>query len=273
MVIEQGPAADDSGVSLGVEPRHAAVPVRELVFRALLVLVAAVAAFVGASVLLTAPLTLLAILAVVERVVRFRRRGLLDAVLCAVAGTIAGFALLGLLLNFLPWGLTRQSWAVGAGALALIALAGCLRRDDPPSVVNLLAGHHRAADRAQWAPYTLVFIAAGLLLVAGSLVLAGLSSAGTHLTPVEMSASETTAAATEISLQSDAAAGPFDIVVQSDAGTVVAATGLLITPGSPTVIAINSLPAGYVVVQLTPTGGTDAIRELIFDNSIPVGEN
>jgi hypothetical protein len=269
MVISQ----DFPGAGLGSEPKHAAIPVQDIALRAALVVTAAVAAFSGASVLLTAPLTLLAVVAVVERVVRFRRRGLLDAVLCGAAGIVIAFALLGLVVNFLPWGLTRQSWAVGAAALALIALACCLRRSDPPSMVSLLAGHHRAVDRARWAPYTLVYIAAGLLLVGGSLLVAGLSSADSHLVPVEMSSTATTAAATEVTLQSDAPAGPFDIVVQTDAGTAVAATDLRITPGSPTVIGITSLPAGHVVVRLTPTGGTDAIRELIFDNRIPVGEN
>jgi hypothetical protein len=255
------------------DPRHSAVPVAELALRGALVIVAAAAAAFGLPTIVAAPLVLLAGVAVLERVVRYRRRGLLDAVLTGITAAITALVLLGLALNFLPWGLSTQSWAIGSGCVALLALACCLRRDDPPSLVAMMAGRARSSGRARPARYALVCMVAAGAVLAGSMVLATTSSDRIHLAPVEMSASTTASGTTEISFQAGTFAGPFDLLVVSATGTEIAAAGIVAQPNDPKVVPISALPTGHVLVQLVASGSTEPFRELIFDNGVYAGVN
>src|SRR5712671_2508826 len=91
-----------------VEPRLRRV-LRDAGWRCGLVELAALVAAQGGPWPVAAPLSTLAAAVTVERLVRHRGRGLLDAVLVGSGGLLVTLILLGLLLDLLPGGLGRPS--------------------------------------------------------------------------------------------------------------------------------------------------------------------
>ncbi|WP_128423255.1 MULTISPECIES: hypothetical protein [Frankia] len=88
-------------------------------------LVAAVTAvLVPAPTALTAPLAAVAVVATVEPIVRTRRVGHLDALVVGTGSVLISLMALGLLLNYLPGGITERSWGIAAGLAGLAALLG-----------------------------------------------------------------------------------------------------------------------------------------------------
>ncbi len=93
-----------------------------LLWRAGLVAAVVVAALLAApdAVLRVGALVCIGLAA--ERLARRRGRGLLDALVLAGGGLLAGLVLLGLLGGG-PWGFSTRGWTIGIGLAALVALA------------------------------------------------------------------------------------------------------------------------------------------------------
>jgi hypothetical protein len=199
---------------------------------------------------------------VLERVVRHRRRGLLDTVLVGVGGGIVAVGLLGLLLNFLPGGVTRTGWLTGGAALLVTALAWCARRPVPPSPLNRLTPVLFPAT----AVYTLLVGAT----LAAALLLAVRSTDEVQVPPLQLSAS-TAGGQTQISISSGTEIGPLDLVMQTPAGDVLAASSIIVGPDQAVSLTMTP-PAGQsVVLYLTHPGETVPIREVIVQTAVNSG--
>ena len=107
----------------------------DLGWRMALVVVAAVLAGIGAPTPIATVLTATAVLVTIERLVRHRGRGMLDAALVGAGGLVTVLGLLGLAVNYLPGGITRTSWSVGLVLIGIggLTAAGIAREDAPAS--------------------------------------------------------------------------------------------------------------------------------------------
>ncbi len=248
-----------------VLPRPARGPVgswaADLGWRIALTVVAAALAVVGAPSWLAATATGLATVAVVERLVRHRRRGMLDAALVGIGTLVVALGLVGLLLNYLPGGITRTGWAVAFALLAIAALtvAGLRQDETPPSPFRKLLT--RAA-----VPTALFAVAAGGVLAA-ALVLAVHSYDDTHIPPVDMSSSAVQNGFATVTVAAGTDAGPFEIDLVSGTNRVAVATGITVSARTSTAVVV-AVPAGLrVSVQLVKPGTTTALRELMLDTT------
>lgn len=224
--------------------------------RAALVLLAGLAGALAPS-WLAAPLVLGAAVVVVERAARHRRRGRLDAALVGVGAALSAVALLGLLLDATPWGLTRGSWAVSLTVLGVVVLAACVGRDVPEAVVQ--------PSRVRPTATTLVSgtLAAGVLVVA--LVLAVQSEQAATTAPLQLSATAPDNGQVTVTVEATEAPGPLQLHVVTAAEDVVVGPTLDLPAGGSTTVPVT-VPAGFEVrLQLRPPGSGDVVRELVVD--------
>lgn len=231
-----------------------------LAVRAVLVVVAAVLAFVGVPVVLGTVVTAVAVAAVAERCARLRRRGLVDAMLVGVGGVLVVAVLLGVVLNYVPGRLDRHTWAIGAAVVGLAALAVCATRPWTPS--PLLALRRRPSV------ITATTVLAAVFVLGAAVVLSVRSFDGTTVDPLQLAAPGAVRdGQAQVVLSSQEAVGPVDLVVVNGDVTTVLAAGVTVPAGG-TLSEVVSVPDGdRVLVQLRQPGQSTALRSLILDGA------
>jgi hypothetical protein len=254
---------DDNAVDVH-RHAHAAPPGRwaDVGWRIGLVVAASICLALAPPAWLAFPLAIGTAGVAVERVVRHRGRGLLDAVLVGSGGWIVALGLLGFVLNLLPGGVSRTGWAFGGGVLLVIALAWCRRKPVPRSPLVRLEPLLSLAT----AGYALVV--AGI--VAAALLLAVRSTDQVQIPPLQMSAS-TVGTQSEISISSGTEVGPLDLIMHTQAGDVLAAGSITVGPGRAVSVTVTP-PAGQsTTIQLIHPGQTVPLREVIVETEAPTG--
>ncbi|MBE7187703.1 hypothetical protein [Jatrophihabitans endophyticus] len=224
--------------------------------RVLVVTVAALAVAFDAPAWLTTVLTAVAFLVTAERLVRRRQLGWADAVVTGAAGLVIVLMLLGFLLDVVPGGLARVSWGVGAGVVALAALAWSERApDDGPATLPVERG-------------TLVRVAPAYAVATGLAAIALVVSV--HATREGTRAPEAlsivrTGAPGQVSVEisSGRAAGRYELAVTS--------RGHLLRVDGPFTLAPDShvrrtvpVPSGRrSTIELRSSGSSAALRTLV----------
>jgi hypothetical protein len=229
--------------------------------------VSAALALLGVPAIVAAPVVLATTAIVAERVARHRRRGLLDLVLTAVAGTAAAPALLGIALNVAPMGVSTPGWAIGGGLLGLVALACCARRPPVPGVPQMIASRR---ERRRPTPLAAVCVGAAVLVVAATLAGSVLSAQANQLPPLQISAGPVVDGRVEVRLDAGSTSGVYDLVLVTDGRRTVVSLGMRLEPGQvqtvpvPLPIPAAGSAAPPTLVQLVAAGGTDPLRQLVL---------
>ena len=117
---------------------------------------------------------------VVRSAVRNRRRGPLDAVAVGVGGWLVAVLLVGLVLNALPGGLNRTSWALGLAAAGTAALL--LGPRDPSPLVTWRGRRPR--------PSTVLCSLGAVLLAATALVVSVVGAGSGGASSVQLSVAD-----------------------------------------------------------------------------------
>lgn len=232
-------------------------------WRIALAVAAAISAGLSAPAWLSTVLTVLASVVVVERVVRVRGRGMLDAALVGSGMLVVIFGLLGLLLNYVPGGIGRASWSIGAVLLAilLLTLVG-LREDVPPSPFRPL-----------WSRASLPTASWGLAAVA-ILVFAIVSSTQsfnrTHVAPLDISSTAISNGLATVTVSAGSDQGPFEVDLVTPTSRVVLARNISVSAGASSALVIAVPANARALVQLVQPGTTVVLRQLIFDTTAVV---
>jgi hypothetical protein len=226
-------------------------------WRAALVVVAAVVSALQVSAWVAAPLAFAALAVTAEWPSRLRGRGPIDAALVLVAGPVVVLGLIGLLLNYLPGGLTATSWAIAAGVAELVTVVVTGLRPLPGSAV--LRGL-RSIRPGSWAWY-----GGALAVVVAAVVLSVRSMADVDVAPLEFSATETSAAHATVLMSSETALTALQIVVSSGGTDTVVARNVNIDRDHSAQLTIDIAPGERNVVTLRSADGT-VLRTLILDS-------
>lgn len=233
---------------------------RDIGWRMALAVAAAIAAGLSAPVWLSTVLVILASLVVVERVVRVRDRGMLDAALVGSGMLAVVFGLMGLLLNYVPGGIGRISWSIGAVLLAILLLTMVgLREEVPPSPFRPLWSRG-SLPTAIWGA-----VAAGILVFA--IVISTQSFDRTHVAPLDISSTSIRNGLATVTVSAGSDQGPFEVDLVTSTSRVVLARNVNVSAGVSSALVI-SVPANTrALVQLVQPGTTVVLRQLIFDTT------
>lgn len=259
--ISTSRAADEKPPGQPPDTRNAALQwLRDTGWRLALAVAATVASGLSAPAWLSTVLTLVATSVVVERVVRFRRRGMLDAALVGAGLLAVSLGLLGLILNYLPGGISRTSWSIGAVLLAVAALtAAGLMPEVPPSPFRPLWAR-RSLPTAVWG-----LVAAGI--VAFALVISTGSYSRTHIAPLDLSSTAVHNGTATLTVSSGTGQGPFEVDLVTSTSRAVLARNVVVAAGVSSALVIAVPPDTRALVQLVQPGTTLVLRELIFDTT------
>ncbi len=253
------PEADAPGTTRPLAVKGALV---DLAFRCWIVVLATGAIVIDVPVWARAPLAIaaaaLTIMSFLSRTGAHGRR--IDSVLRVTGAAVVLLALLGLLLNVLPGGITAVSWGIGVGIIELVALVALAAWRSPVRAERV--GRRRLPVRAGlWG-----VAIAGVL--AGALVLSTASFTSTHIAPLALGA-ERTGDTVEVTVSSGTDVGPYELQLVSDTGTTIRyASGIYVGPDSPRTFTFDLVADARDTVRLVETGSTTAIRELTFDTTV-----
>ena len=234
-------------------------------WRLALVALAAAVVLLGLPAWVRAPLSIAAALVTVDSVVvRIRGRGPIHALLVAVGGGIVVLALLGLVLNLLPWGLTAGSWGVGAGLIeagALVALAFW----PAPAARAAGAGRPMLGGTVLVRP-VLTWTVLVCAVLAGAVAWSVASFTATHVAPLAVAAEPSGASVVE-RVTSGTTQGPFELDLVTTARRRVLQRDVRVGPdaASTTVVRLPADTRG--LVQLVRPGSAQPVRELILDTT------
>lgn len=233
----------------------------DLGWRMLLVVFAAVLTAGGAPAPVTTVFAAAAAVAVVERLVRYRRRGMLDAALVGAGALVVVPGLLGLLLNYLPGGITATGWAVALVLVGIgsLTLAGLARGPVPPSPFRPLLSR-RSIPTAAWS------LAAVAVLVL-ALTLSVRSFDRTHIAPVDLGATAVQNGSATVTVSSGSRQGPFELDLVTTSGRVAVARDITVSPGTSVAVVVAVPTGSRVLVQLVTPGTTTPLRQLTFDTT------
>jgi hypothetical protein len=233
-------------------------------WRAALVVVAAIAVALETPVWGRLPLSLAAAVAVGTFFLRrYGRRGVLDVVLVLAGGGLVALALLGLVLNLLPFGLGPVGWALAVGVLELAVLAFLALFRAPHVETRSDGGPAPSASVATRLPGIAWGVVAAAVLV-GAVVYSTGSYDATHVSPLAMSA-EPDGTAVTITVSAGAQQGPFALDLVTADGRTTIASDVRIAAGASYSTRITD-PAQRAVVQLVPAGQAAPVRQLILDD-------
>lgn len=251
-----GPAAVSAPTSRGAVAGWAV----DTGWRMALVVVAAVLATLSAPAAVTTAFAAAAALAVIDRVVRYRRRGMLDAALVVAAALVVVPGLLGLLLNYLPGGITVTSWSValvlvGIGALTV---AGIADGQVPPSPFRPLLSR-RSLPTAAWG-----LGAVAVLVVA--LTLSVRSFDRTHIAPVDLAATAVRDGFSTVTISAGSSQGPFELDLVTTGGRVAVARDISVTPNTSVAVVVAVPTDSRVLLQLVQPGTTAPLRQVTVDS-------
>lgn len=253
---ETMPARESTGL-LGV--------IRSLDWRAVLVVLGAVAVVTEQPIWLRAPLSVAALVGAISFCASRRRRSEpIDTVLRAVGGVAIVFVLLGLVLNFLPTGLTSPGWGLGVGVTELATMLGFASRDRV-----IAARRAPGPSRRRVIGFVGWGIAVGGVLTA-ALLLSLASYDRTHIPPVALGA-DTTGSTTVVTVASGRDAGPLVLrLVTDDGERTVLARDVRVGPGeAAATVRVPASTSGRI--ELLREDGSRVLRTLILDGSTAGG--
>ena len=228
---------------------------------ALSVAAAALATF-GAPTALVTAFSAAAAVAVVERLVRYRRRGMLDAALVGTGVLLVVLGLLGLVLNYLPGGITGFSWSIALVLLAIGSLTAVGLVDGetaPPSAFRPLLTR-RSLPTLGWASAS-----AAVLVIA--LVMSVQSFDRTHVAPVDISATSVSDGFATVTVSAGSKQGPYELDLVTTSGRMPAARNITVAAGTPVAVVVAVPSHARLLVQLVQPGTTTALRQLTFDST------
>ena len=246
------------------------------VLAAVLVVLAAAAVVADLPTGVRAPLSLLAIAATAARLARHRRRGLLDAVLVGVGGSLVVLALTGMVLGLTPAGLHPGTWAV---ALAVLALAGLAVSAVRPPATALLeaplrdrfagdvtsddgtsggAGRRTLLRTAPWA-------AAALAVSVVALVVAVRSTDAGEVTPVQMSLASLAGTQAVVVVSAEEATGGLELRTDPGDGSAVTYPLLSVPAGGSVSTTVVVPTTGRIVVTVSNPGQVRPLRTLVVN--------
>ena len=231
--------------------------VADPLLRAALVIEAALASILDAPTAVRTVLTVAAGLGVTASAVRARRRGRIDATVIGLAGALAVFVLLGLVLNLFPAGLTRVSWSIGAGVIGLAAVAWGSRTTPATGVLIPVSGS-TLLRQGPW------YVAAAAVS-AISVIIAVHATDIADQAPVQLSLTSSSAAsvAVRVTGSEDRTDGMYQLVVRRGSTEVVRSVPFRITAGHD--VNYRFTPrADRVTVDLRKVGGSTS-RSLVVD--------
>jgi hypothetical protein len=237
---------------------------RELAVRSAVLVLAAVLSVIAPDLVVTGLVMLGVVASSAELAVRPWSTSVLTRTVMASGGLLVVLVLGGLVLNLMPWGLTRASWTV----LALTAAASILivRRTRMPHrpPVGSQQRHGRPAPSAVgWGAATgVILVAAVLLAVVGG------RDASTSV--LAFAVTGQSGRDVQVEVQGDAGGGSYDIVaVAVPGGGQLAPQRVTVGPGA-RVPAVVSLPAdGRWRIELRDAGQEAASRYLVVDVPSP----
>lgn len=233
----------------------------DLGWRMALVVVAAVLAAVSAPAAVITVVAAAAAIAVLDRVVRYRRRGMLDAALVGFGALVVVPGLLGLLLNYLPGGITTTSWAVALVVVGIgsLTLAGLARGPVPPSPFRPLLSR-RSIPTAAWS-----LGAVAVLVLA--LTLSVRSFDRTHIAPVDIAGTAVQNGSATVTVSAGSTQGPFELDLVTTSGRVAVARDITVSPDTSVAVVVAVPKGSRVLVQLVTPGSTTPLRQLTFDSN------
>ncbi|KQC36971.1 hypothetical protein UK82_18480 [Frankia sp. ACN1ag] len=260
------------------------------VARLALLVAAVTAVLVPAPTALTAPLAAVAVVATVEPIVRTRRVGHLDALVVGTGSVLISLMALGLLLNYLPGGITERSWGIAAGLAGLAALlgselhhrfgaarTGAAARTRTAAGTGAAAGWRavresvRAGGRAL-TPRRLLgaswFVAAALVVTV-ALTMSVRATQRAEQPPLSLAvaapASGQAAApgTAVIAVSATRPAGPYRLFVDAGQGSVLLRPSLAVTSGQ-TYVTVPAPDGRRVVVTLTGLADDHVLRSLVL---------
>ncbi len=205
-----------------------------------------------------APVVILAAAVLLDRLVRHRGRGVLDAALFGLTGAVLVCVGLGLVLNLLPVGLTRSSWIIGLALVGVLALALSARYPLPPSAFRPLL---RQIPDTSW-----VFAFGAIVVIVLSIALSARVTRNADTPPLQMSASAVVDGHTSVTLSSGTSFDRMSLVVTTSNSSQVVVADLSVTPDVAQVVSVPVVADGRSTVELLDQNHT-VIRDLIIDTT------
>ncbi len=218
------------------------------------------------STLVTLGVLVAAVVVVTERLVRHRRRGLLDAVLVGSGGATSAVGLLAFGLAASPLGFTPVTLLAAVGLLGLVALALCVGRPRPPSPVrSYLSGMRPVATLG-----TAAVVVTSLGLIGGALGLTVVSTDAAQTPPLAMAAIVDGSRVT-VKVTAGTLTGPLNVQSVADGQVVVVASDVTVGPDRALQVVLAPAPGIPTIVQLVPVGSATPVRGLVLDTPPPSG--
>jgi hypothetical protein len=212
--------------------------------------------------------------------VRLRGRGALDEVLVGAAGVLIALALLGLVLEVVPGGLSRMSWGIGCGVLLLAGIGLTQRwegtRRHPTPAARTFDGDPLRVERRRRTLREAPWFVAAAAVLAVAVVVATQAARQSERRPLALSVVDTRADGTvEFAVSAGPQAGRFTLTVRTGTQAVAsAAAGTTAITTEPfhldrftTVHRSVLVPADRdATVTLQRVGATNALRTLTLDD-------
>ncbi|NHC13463.1 hypothetical protein [Motilibacter deserti] len=231
-----------------------------LAVAAALVVAAVVLALLEAGAALRGPVTAAAVLATVLGAAP-RGSGRRHLVVSAGGALLVGAVLVGVVLDVLPGGITRASWAVSAGLLGLLALAMAARRGTP-AVLPRLRRLPRPGTGTTW------YVAAAAVVAAAAWVSVD-AARDSERAPVQFALENARAGSVEVVLTASQRSGPYDVVAVAGKRSTTLERDVVVTPGLPLRLTVPAPEGERVVVRLLPGDDPEGkpLRTLVVDPS------
>ena len=239
--------------------------------------VLAPAGVIGVAVLATVVLA-------AEPLTRWRGRGLVDEVVVGVGGVAVAGVVLGVLLAASPLGLTPQSWGVGMGVAALVALRVAARGQGPRPRTVIGWRRPELLRALPWAGASLVVVAVATGTAFGSTTATAEPAAPsvvstspaapstTEPTPsgttgdedVDMTLDPVTATDVQVVVSAGSTVGPLEVRV-AIGGTEISYPAFWVSPGQPQTVRVTVPPTGTAVVSVVRADGGDVLASEQLD--------
>jgi hypothetical protein len=231
-----------------------------------LFVVAVATVLLGASTWVRTPAVIAAAVAVTTASPRRLGRqsvGGLESWIVGLGALLATPALLALLLNLLPGGITRVSWALGFGVIGALVLTLAPRR-----ALTSEADAARANLLGRAVRTSVPWYAAAAIILTAALVIAVRATNQAERAPLALSAQRLGANQASVMVSSAVPGGRYQLVVERGAdGTAEPAGDPFTLISNAPVERTVTLPPGRVTVRLIDAANGDSLRTVILDQS------